>query len=297
MPNPKSGEEAPWTAMRALQWTASYLEKYDIEHARVDAEILLAHTLGCSRIDLYMHHDQPLNVDELAAYRETIKRRARREPVAYITGHKEFWSLDLKVSPAVLIPRPETECLVEVALNELKKRGGDRIKKILELGTGSGAISIALAKERPNDLYWASDASPDAIQIAKENARRHDVEHLIRFVAGKWFAFFSPEASAFDVIVSNPPYIRTADMNTLAPEIRDYEPGTALDGGDQGIVHLGGIIEDASHFLAHRGCLLLEMGADQRNAVQKIAGDASCYQTVDFLKDYGGHDRIAILQK
>ena len=169
MPSNNASSDPKWTIIKTLEWTADYFRHRGIAQSRAVAEILLAHILCCQRIDLYMRHDQPLNEEELARYKQAIRRRTKFEPEAYIVGQKEFWSLPLQVSPDVLIPRPETECLVESVLEKLP---ADDIVNALELGVGSGAISIALAHERPQWCFWASDISHHAIGIARANAMR-----------------------------------------------------------------------------------------------------------------------------
>lgn len=291
---PRDGD-ASWTILTLLSRTSEYFASRDIEHPRADAEILLAHSLGLRRIDLYVQYDKPLTREELARFREMVRRRARREPVAYITGEKEFWSLPLKTTPAVLIPRPETECLVEAALAFLSKDEGTHGKKILDLGTGSGAIVLALAAERSHDDFVAVDRSPSALAIARENARRHGIAGRIRFLGGDWF---EPVGRAvFDLIVSNPPYIRRKDLETLQPEIRQFEPLSALDGGPDGTDALAHIILTAPRYLRPSGCMLLEIGYDQNLLLEAAVRQAGCYDETAFIKDYGGHDRVLRLRK
>lgn len=291
---PRDGD-ASWTILKLLSWTSEYFVSRDIEHPRADAEILLAHSLGLRRIDLYVQYDKPLTHEELARFREMVRRRARREPVAYITGEKEFWSLALKVTPSVLIPRPETECLVETALAFLSKDEGAQGRTVLDLGTGSGAIVLALAAERPHDHFVAVDRSPGALAIARENALRHGAADRVRFLSGDWFEPVGQ--AAFDLIVSNPPYIRRKDLETLQPEIRQFEPVSALDGGPDGIDALAHIILTAPQYLQPSGCMLLEIGWDQKPQLQTVVQQAGCYEETAFIKDYGGHDRVLQLRK
>jgi len=289
--------EGAWTILKLMSWTRDYFDSRNIESARADAEILLAHCLGLRRIDLYVQHEKPLTGEELAVFREFVKRRAQREPVAYITGEKEFWSLPLKVAPAVLIPRPETECLVETALAVLSKKEPPGPRRILDLGTGSGAIALALAVERSGDVFFATDRSVEALSIARENARRHGVGDRISFLEGDWFTPVSAAEPGFDLIVSNPPYIRRRDIEGLQPEIRQFEPGGALDGGSDGIDCLAHIILAAPRYLRPSGSLLLEMGHDQKLLLGEVAQRAGCYEDAMFFRDYGGHDRVLQLRK
>ncbi len=288
---------SPWTVLKALQWTADYFKRYRIESFRIDAEVLLAHALNCKRLDLYLRHDQPLNEDERACFKALIQRRIRHEPVAYIVGYKEFWSLRFQVGPAVLIPRPDTECLVEAALKNLPTGAGSNCPDVLDLGVGSGAITVALAHERRECRYWASDCSWPAIYLARENARSNGVAEPIRYFMGRWFDPLRPARVQFDIVLSNPPYIPSGDITRLSPEIRFFEPTGALDGGADGLRHIGAIIAEAHGYLKPGGLLMMEIGFDQRDAVQSLAQKWDVYEPVVFHKDYGGHDRVAQLRK
>lgn len=292
---PPSGP--PWTILKLLRWTADYFQERISENPRMEAEILLAHALGCRRLDLYLHHDQPLEEDELTRFRNLVKRRANREPAAYILGYKEFWSLPLIVTPEVLIPRPDTECLVETVLDTLANQPHTGQGRLLELGVGSGAISIALAKERPELNILASDLSPGAVAVAKHNARRYHLDRRIQFFAGHWLDSMRHGTPLFDFIVSNPPYIPTAELNQLAPEITGHEPVRALDGGPDGMQCIKALIRSASVFLKPGGYLVLEMGYDQKSRVEAVVSGCSQYDEMDFRKDYAGHHRVVRLRK
>ncbi|MDL2320721.1 peptide chain release factor N(5)-glutamine methyltransferase [Desulfosarcina sp. OttesenSCG-928-B08] len=294
MPNAKTAD-ATWTLLDLIRWTTGYFSDQGIENPRSEAEILLAHALGAQRIDLYLNHDKPAGPDERAAFKALVRRRAAGEPVAYIIGVREFWSLNLAVNPSVLIPRPETECLVEAVLPFLEA-GADCAKQVLDMGTGSGAIVIALAHEHPRHHYTAMDRSMDALVLARQNARSHGLEDRIRWFCGNWDAALSP-AFVFDLIVSNPPYIPTSDICTLQREVRDHEPFSALDGSSDGLSALCHIISNAHHHLAPSGWLALEMGWDQGQAVATLAAATGKYTPARILKDYSGHDRVAILEK
>lgn len=297
MPNDDASWGPPWTVLKTLQWTTAYFKRYNIEHSRAGAEILLSHTLQCRRIDLYLRHDQPLHTIELSRLRQAIKRRLKREPVAYIVGEKEFWSLPFKVTPSVLIPRPETECLVERALGLLPEVGAEHSSDVLELGTGSGIISVALAHERPHCRYWATDLSFQAVALARENARRNLPGEAIHFWVGNWFDGLEDSAQRFDMVVSNPPYIRSAELDGLAPEISDFEPRLALDGGPDGLTSIAILIHNAPRFLRPGGMLLLELGFEQSEGVQAIGQSCDTYDRIEFFKDYSGHARVALLRK
>lgn len=292
-----SRRETNWTILKLLAWTTSYFKSHGIESPRADAEILLAHTLGSQRITLYAHHDQPLNPDELQRFKTFIKRRAAREPVAYIVGHKGFWSLDLTVTPDVLIPRPETECLVERALEFLPRDAAAGALRVLELGTGSGAIVLALAQERPVHRFYALDRSAAALAVARRNAHRAGLQGRVHFWAADWVDALRPGRSLFDLIVSNPPYVRAPDIAGLQPEIGSFEPRQALDGGPDGLRELGRIIRQAPSFLKPGGRILLEIGWDQAQALRAMAADGGFYREAVVFQDYSGRDRVFLLKK
>lgn len=292
----KSGRP-DWTPLKLIQWATSYFDSHHIDSPRTTAEVLLAHALGVKRIDLYLRYDQPLNSDELNRFKTLIKRRVDREPVAYILGCKEFWSIDLEVNRKVLIPRPETECLVERALAILAADTRAGRKSVLELGTGSGAVIVALASENPRYTYLATDISIDAVQVARRNAIRHGLAATIHFVIADWFAPIDVKSGRFDLIVSNPPYVRSIDLKRLQPEIHAYEPIAALDGAEDGLKNLRQIIECAYRYLKSNGALLLEMGYDQKEPLKQIIDASGQYEAVEFYKDYSGHDRIVSAKK
>lgn len=286
-----------WTPLKLIGWATEYFDTHRVDSPRTSAEILLAHALNLKRIDLYLRHDQPLNSDELTRFKTLIKRRINREPVAYILGYKEFWSLNLEVNPNVLIPRPETECLVERALESLAAGSSSASKSILELGTGSGAIVVALASENSRHSYLGTDISGEAVRVARQNAIRHGLDAKIRFMVADWFAPFDPKSAGFDLIVSNPPYIRSGDIQRLEPEIYAYEPLLALDGANDGLRDLRRIIQTAYAYLKPDGVLLMEMGHDQKEPLKQIINTSGQYEDPEFYKDYSGHDRIVSARK
>jgi len=298
-------EKDPWTIVKVLTWSDGYFKKFDIDSPRLTSELLLSHILDIRRLDLYLQFDRPLNIDELARYRELIQRRVKnREPVAYLTGGKGFWDSDFSVSPHVLIPRPDTETLVEqtiLVINQLEDDVGKL--KILELGTGSGAIIVSLARECPNHLFFASDLSVEAVQIARKNAfdsgskggySKDSSEILFNFWTASWLESIQPGVF-FDVIVSNPPYIPSKDISSLKPEIYNHEPVLALDGGEDGCDCLRKIMASAVNCLNPGGSLIMEMGFDQRSLLEKEAGYLPRYHSPQFVKDYAGHDRVVVL--
>jgi release factor glutamine methyltransferase len=296
MPTPPSLTSSEWNILRILQWANGYLKNHGIESPRAAAEILLAHALGTDRVHLYMHHDQPLEKAELALFKAFIQRRLKGEPVAYIVGRKGFWSLDLGVTPAVLIPRPETERLVEAALAWLAGRAAGPTANVMDLGTGSGAIVLAIASEAAAHRFFASDVSSEAIAIARCNAVTAGVAERVRFFVGDWFCAVR-RGPIFDLIVSNPPYIATQDWAGLQPEIVHYEPRLALDGDGDGLRSFRAILGEAYHHLTPGGTLMLEIGCDQREAVQHFAEQSGAYEAFSCLKDYSGHDRVVTMRK
>lgn len=285
--------EERWTVLRVLQWTAAYFGRKGLDQARSSAEILLAHVLGMERIQLYLNFDRPLASDELASYRKVIQRRAAREPTQYITGIQEFWSLALEVTPAVLIPRPETEILVEKTLDLVR----DSSKRVLDLGTGSGAVAIALAHECPALHVTASDRSCAALQVATRNAIRHRLLDRIAMVASDLFDGFSHSNPPFDVIVSNPPYIGEKEVPLLAPEIIQYEPKTALLAGPEGLAAIRRIIREAPSYLSNQGSLLLEIGAGHAELLREELSTRSSFGDFAFYRDYSGILRVLHLRK
>ena len=301
MQNQPKSIDSEWTILKLLKWTTSYFKSHDIDSPRATAEILLAHTLKLKRIDLYLRHDQPLISDELLQFKAFIKRRIKREPVAYIVGVKEFWSMDFAVTEDVLIPRPETECLVETSLGLLPEDSNSDPNnppmRILELGTGSGAVILALASMETKHLFFASDLSIKAVLLAKQNAKHHGLDKTVNFFCADWFTPLKVVRHQFDMIISNPPYIPTQAVSQLQPEIYKYEPISALDGNENGLRCLRHIINNAHVYLCRQGNLVLEIGHDQKNEIQKIAEKCGNYKNIVFTKDYSGYHRVVQMQK
>jgi len=285
-----------WTIKKLLDWTTSYFEEFHIDSPRLTSEILLAKTLGLRRLDLYLQHDRPLEKQELADFKVLIKRRAAREPVAYITGEKGFFNDRFSVGKGVLIPRPDTEVLVETAMAFLKEpQWLEKQARVIELGVGSGAIIVSLANLFPEHLYWGSDLSVQALKTASANARViGDVP--IAFFRGFWMAAVTPGAG-FDLILSNPPYIPRRDIDTLEPEIKDHEPVLALDGGPDGLDAIRIILAQAGDRLNSGGRAILEMGFDQKAGMTELANTFPWISHLEFVKDLAGHDRLAVLKK
>ncbi|MCA1961435.1 MAG: peptide chain release factor N(5)-glutamine methyltransferase [Desulfomonile sp.] len=277
-----------WTVGSILQWTAAFFGKKGIANPRLDAELLLAHALGVDRLHLYINYERPLLPEERDRYRELVRRRAAREPIALIVASKEFWSIPLRAVPGVLIPRPETELLVEVVLKEVKDNPSPRI---LEIGTGSGAVSIALAKERPDALIVATDTDPVALSAAMENSRTTGVTDRLNIVGSDLFAALRP-GPQFHVICSNPPYVPTDVIPTLQPEIILFEPRRALDGGPDGLDVIRRIAADAVQYLTDRGVLALEIGDDQEAAVREALANAGFSRNIQAFPNLADKPRV-----
>lgn len=279
-----------WTVLDLLRWTTRHFGERGIESPRLDAECLLAFALGCERLKLYIDYEKPVEETERARFRGLVKARAaERIPVAYLTGRREFWSLPLTVNPAVLVPRPETECLVEAAIPWIARVGAGC--RVLELGAGSGAVTVALARECPGAEFWATDLSSDALSVAQKNAQDLVPDVAIRWLEGDLFAPLPGER--FDLIVSNPPYVAETDRLALAPELA-HEPALALFGGPDGCVVLRRIVQAAPGHLRAAGALLLELDPRQ---VETIRAEA---QRVGFdpaasIRDASGTERALLM--
>jgi release factor glutamine methyltransferase len=281
--------ERTWTVLELLRWTAGHFASRGIETARLDAECLLAFALGTDRLRLYLEHDKPVEAGERSRFRELVRRRAdTRVPVAQLTGRREFWSLTLRVTPDVLVPRPETETLVAVALDLLPRREAER--SLLDLGTGSGAVALALASERPEARVTATDASPAALAVARENAEALGLAGRLRFREGDLFAAVPGER--FEGIVSNPPYLAESEAAGLAPELQ-HEPRAALFAGADGLAVLRRIAAGAPEHLAPGGVLAVEIAPDQADAVAGAFRDAGL-EGVAVRRDLAGRARVVI---
>ncbi len=282
---------APSKLLEFLELATSHLESKGVDTPRLDAELLLADVLGMARVELYTNYDRPLERTEVDRFRDVLRRRASREPVAYITGRKPFWTLDLIVDRRVLIPRPETETLVEVALDVLGEREFDEGDgpRVLDLCTGSGAVAIALARERADVRVVATDCSAAALEIAPENARLHGVDDRVSFAEGDLFAAL-PAGQRFDLIVSNPPYIKSTELGDTEPEVREWEPELALVSGNDGMDVTARIIDGAADWIAPAGRLLLEVGTQADAVRQRLEG--SGWTSIRTTRDLASRDRV-----
>lgn len=283
--------EEAWTVRKVLGWTTQHFEKASVDAPRLTAELLLAHSLKLDRIKLYIELDRPLNKDELAGYRALIQRRIGGEPTQYLTGTKEFYGRRFDVDARVLIPRSETELLVEGVLAVLPK---DAPVRVLDLCTGSGCIAVTIAAERAAASVWASDLSKDACEVATANAEKLGVGGRVTVLQGDLFGAV-PQGAKFDVIVSNPPYVTSGELPTLQREVL-REPKLALDGGKDGLDFVRRIATAALPSLKAGGWLALEHGNEQGEAVKEILVRAG-YHAVRIEKDLARHDRLAFGQK
>ncbi|MCX8044150.1 MAG: peptide chain release factor N(5)-glutamine methyltransferase [Desulfobacterota bacterium] len=279
-----------------LHYATQQFAACGIESARLDAELLLAHVLGTDRLHLYREPQQTLTQEQYAHFYELVNRREQREPIAYIIGEKEFWSLPIAVDRHVLIPRPETELLVETALSRVKPLDdqGCRVR-ILELGTGSGAVAIALAKETTHAVIIAADRSIAALRVAQKNILRHGYSRRVHLMCGDWLCPCA-EKPLFYMIVVNPPYIPTCEIDTLAPEIKNYEPRVALDGGADGLDFYRSWIPVLPRLLLPGGWVIVEMGQGQASRIIEMYRQSHHYAKLSTIKDYASCERILIAQ-
>jgi len=266
-----------------------------IDSARLDAELLLGCALGMSREELMIAATRKVSVAESDRYEDLLRRRLNREPLAYITGQQEFWSLGFLVSGDVLVPRPETETLVERALKHLATINNREAPRILELGTGSGAIAVALASELPQAEIVATEIAPAALQIAHRNASRNGVSNAIRFLQGDLFTALDQELEKdFDLILSNPPYIPRGEIAHLEAEVSRWEPRAALDGGVDGLDFYRRIIEEAPGYLRQGGAVAVEIGAAIGSLVLALFRNNPAYRDTQVHQDYSDRDRVVI---
>lgn len=280
-----------WTIGRILKWTEQYFKEKGIESPRLDAEVLLGHILGRERIYLYVHFDEPLEPAELARYREAIKQRVQRVPVAYIIGEKEFMGLTFKVTEDTLVPRPDTEILVQAAIERLRA-SGEEAPRFADIGTGTGAICLSVLHFLPKAQADTVDISPAARAVAEENAAALEVANRVTFHTGD---LLTPLAGSYDAILSNPPYIPDDDIAALAPEVRLKEPRTALAGGKDGLDFYRRLTADAPALLKDGGFLAVEVGIHQAAPVAALAAPA--FSRTEILKDYAGIERVVIAWK
>jgi len=278
--------------MQLVLWSAGYLEDKGVESPRLDAEHLLAHALGVDRLQLYLQHDRPLTDEELAAFKPLLLRRGRREPLQYIVGSTGFRELELRTDRRGLVPRPETEVLVDHVLAWARATEGPA-ERALDVGTGSGAIALSLVTEGPFRVVVASDVDAEALSLARDNARALGVEDRLEFRLGDGFEV-AAEGERFDVVVSNPPYVAPEEAPGLAPEVREHEPARALYAEQGGLAVLLGLVQDGWRYLRPEGLLALEVGAGQAGRVADAARSCGHYEAVRVEQDLNGRDRVVL---
>ncbi len=283
----------PTTLLDVLRLSTRYLADRGSGSPRLDAELITAHALGLRRIDVYLQHDRPLREDELVPLRDLVRRRGQGEPVAYLVGEREFFGRAFRVTRDVLIPRPETETLVELVLAWARGRAGTAGEglRIADAGTGSGCIAVTLAAELPGAHLLAGDVSPAALAVARENAARHGVAERVDIREGAWCAPFA-DGDPLDGVVSNPPYIATAEMDGLMADVRGHEPHLALEGGADGLAAYRILVPAAAALVRDVGALFLEIDERRAGAVAALAGAALHGAAVTIHKDLAGRDRV-----
>lgn len=281
------GPGEPWTVLRLIRWSAGYLEEKGVESGRLDAEHLLALALDTERLNLYLQFDRPLTPTELAAYKPLLRRRAAREPLQYILGRAAFRELHLRCDTRALIPRPETEGLVDRVLEWAQGREG---LEAVDVGTGTGCIALSLAQEGPFRRVWAVDLSADALALARENVEGRAEADRIHLVFGAGLSAL-PEGQQVDAVVSNPPYVREAERGELAPEILEHEPHMALFGGEDGLEVIDALLKGAAERLRPQGLLALEVGVEQGEAVAERIAALGVFGEARIQRDLSGRQR------
>ena len=283
-----------WTVMRLLDWTTEFFRKRGSESPRLDAQVLLAHARGCSRIELYTAFNTEPTEEQREAFREMVRRRGDGAPVAYLVGYKEFYSLKMRVNESVLIPRPETEHVVIEALDQAKlmlAADPNAHLKVVDVGTGSGAIAIAIAKHLPAASVTAIDVSPDALQIAQWNVEQHEVADRVTLIEGDLLEPIAADSSV-DIIVSNPPYVSEAEYEQLSKSVRDHEPRGALVSGPLGTEIIARLVEDASSRLRSGGRLIIELSPMIADSCLEIVKGSGKYGDAKLIKDLAGLRRV-----
>jgi release factor glutamine methyltransferase len=283
-----SDPEDRWTVGRLLNWTRDFLKKKGSESPRLDAEVLLADVLSCERVQLYTQFEDEVGDRDRSRFRELVRRRSEGTPVAYLVGRKEFYSMALAVSPAVLIPRPDSEFVVVEFLARFK---GVESLRCVDVGTGSGCLALACAHQHKSARFVAIDLSPEALAVARSNAEKHGLTDRVEFRQGDLLAPVADEGP-FDAIVSNPPYIATGVIPTLEPGVRDHEPHLALDGGEDGLRVVDRLIASAVPLLKVGGHLILEIGSDQEAPVRALIADRPELELAPTIRDSANHPRV-----
>ncbi|TWT43215.1 peptide chain release factor N(5)-glutamine methyltransferase [Botrimarina hoheduenensis] len=283
-------DTTPWSVLRLLNWTTDFFKQHGNESPRLDAEVLLAQSLACKRIELYTRFDEVPAEPVRTAFKALVKQRADGAPVAYLVGRREFYSIELAVEAGVLIPRPETELLVVTALDRLKQRA-DEAPLLVDVGTGTGAIAIAIAKHAPAARIVALDMNPQAVALAKRNAETHGVAERVAPIESDLFSRVKA-SRRFDLILSNPPYVTTNELMNLDETVRDHEPHLALDGGPEGTTVIERLLAEAPQRLADGGELLFEIGPSIAQRVETLVGQAPGLSLREVYKDLAGLPRV-----
>lgn len=288
-----------WTVRRLLEWTTGFFNRKQVDQPRLSAELLLVHVLNTPRIRLYTDHERTVGEAELAQYRSLVKRAGEQEPIAYLTGRAHFFGLEFVVNRDVLIPRPDTETLVEHVLQTVRYDASLKSPRILDLCTGSGCIAAALASRLPAATVLAIDVSPAAVELARQNIERLKLADRVQVECGDLYEPLNRvvDASPFNLIVGNPPYIRSALLPQLDRSVRDYEPAIALDGGVDGLDVHRRILAEAPRHLVTRGQLFLEIAYDQRESALAVAGTIEGLTDCRVVRDSGGNDRVLIARR
>lgn len=288
-----------WTVRRILEWTSGFFKRKNVEPARLSAELILAHVLGLPRIKLYTDYERQLSEKDLAACRDLVKRAGEEEPIAYLTGTAPFFNLDFHVTRDVLIPRPDTETLVENVLQFVRHQGGFEAPRVLDLCTGSGCIAAAIAYHLKAAVVTATEISAPAVEVARANVERLGLSGRVLVEQGDLFEPLTRmvDIQPFNLIVSNPPYIPTAQVATLDRSVKDYEPLQALDGGPDGLTIHRRILAEAPARLTPGGRIFLEIAFDQGELAQQVMSEYPAFDEVRILKDYGGRDRVVTARR
>ena len=290
-----AGPEEAWTILRMILWSADYLTEKGVENGRLDAEWLLADALEVDRLQLYLQYDRSLSREEREAFKPLLRRRAGREPLQYILGRTAFRELELVTDGRVLVPRPETEVLVEEVLGWAADRP-EGLEIVLDVGTGSGAIALSLAVERPCGRVVATDVSPDALEVAAENARRHGAAEKVEFRQGGLFEALRAE-ERFDVVVSNPPYVEEGQRPDLEPEVSEWEPAEALFAGADGLDVIRPLVARAAERVLPGGLLALEIGTGQASRVVELIEETGAFGPARVRRDLSGRPRVVMAER
>jgi release factor glutamine methyltransferase len=288
---------ADWTIQKLLNWVTEYLTSKGIDSPRLSAELLLSYVLELKRIELYTQFERNVTGQQLDRLHDLVERAGQHEPVAYLVGKTEFYSLEVDITPDCMIPRPETELLVERAIEFLRTRSGKQF--VCDLCTGSGCIAVAIARNYPSAHIIATDISDAALSVAAKNIEKHQLEERIRLLCGDLFDPLIPqiEVNKFDLIVCNPPYVSAAEFEMLDKNVKDYEPKTALFAGDDGLDIYRRIIERVEQFLKPDAALMLEVGYNQGQAVRQLLEQANRFSEITIEKDFHGNGRVVIAKK